>query len=329
MPAISEARQVGKREDLSDMLVVASAKDTPVTSMMAKGTKPTNALFGWPVDNQAKPDTDGVADGDPASDFDDLSARAILQGRVQKFRSNPAVSELAEEVSTPAGVASEFARAKAKSLEKVKFSIEARFCSDGDSSKVGTTNQTRGLGSWISNSAQSDLPVDENYRTPTASIYSSGLSSLLESNLLSVMQSIYEQTGRKGNWDCPFGTALKALVSTFSVHDPNVSSTTVIRRFNSTQGEDYKLETKVDIIQGDFGTLRLFPTLFNGWNNTTKAPDSKRGYVLDMADLKMRANKAPGFKPLPDDDSGPRGVVSAIVALMVGNPLKHGKIAAT
>ncbi|NBW11381.1 MAG: hypothetical protein EBR82_25445 [Caulobacteraceae bacterium] len=319
---------MGKREDLGDMLVVADAKDTPVTSMIAKGTKPTNALFGWPVDDEAKPDTDGVADGDPASDFDDLSNRAILQGRIQKFRSNPAVSELAEDVSTPAGIASEFARAKAKSITKVKRSIEARFCSDGDSGKVGTTNTTRGLGKWLQSTAQSDLPVDAAYRTPAGAIYSSTLAGLLESDLLAIMQNIFNNTGKKGSWDCPFGTALKALVSTFSVHDPNVSNTTIVRRFNAPQS-DYELDTKVDIINGDFGTLRLFPTLFNGWNNTTKAPDSKRGYILDMSDLKMRVNKAPGFKPLPDDDSGPRGVVSAIVALQVGNPLKHGAVKAT
>jgi hypothetical protein len=43
----------------------------------------------------------------------------------------------------------------------------------------------------------------------------------------------------------------------------------------------------------------------------------------------MRANKLPGFKPLPDDDSGPRGVITAIIALQVGTPQRHGKIAAS
>ena len=66
--------------------------------------------------------------------------------------------------------------------------------------------------------------------------------------------------------------------------------------------------------KGDFGTARLHPSLWLGWNNTTKQPNTKRGYGLNIKDLAMRANKLPGFKPLPDDDSGPRGVISAIIA---------------
>lgn len=326
MPAISEINQVAKREDLSDMLSVADAKDTPVVSMLPKGTKPTNTLFDWVVDDEADPDIDPVADGDPATSFDDLSNRERLQGRVQKFRSNPAVSEMAEDVSTPAGIESEFKRAKAKSLTKVKRSMEARFCSDEDSSLSGAAHGTRGFGSWISSSAQSDLPVPADYRTPSGSIYSSALTSLLESHLLGIMQSIYEQTGQKEDYDCPVGPSLKSRISTFTVHEPDVASTLAVRRFNAKL-DDYTLETRVDIIKGDFGTLRLHPSLFLGWSSGS--PNLKRGYILRLPKCRVRTNKAPGFKPLPDDDSGPRGVVSAITALQVNNPLEHGKIAAS
>jgi len=326
MPALSEINQIGKREDLSDILVVADAKNTPVTSMMKKGKKPVKTIFDWPVGSVPNPDTASVPDGAPVTSTEDLSgSRALLHNRVHKLRRAFGVSEFAEDVADPAGVQSEFKHNKANALLAVKRGIEAVFCGDQDSSLSGTTHTCRGLGSWISSSAQTDNPVPAAYRTPAGSIKSVALTSLLESDILALMQSIYEQTGQMGDWDGIFGTALKATVSSWTIHDPNVSNKTVVRTFQ-TQLKDNTLSGTIDIIKGDFGTIREHPTLWNAYNNSTKAADTKRGYVLDMDDLMMRVNKAPGFKPLPDDDSGPRGLISAIVSDQMGSPLKHGKI---
>lgn len=324
MPQINTVAQVGNREDLSDFLVVADAKNTPVTSMMKKGKKPTNVLFSWPVAGIPNADTASIPDGQPVGALSDNSGnRALLSGRVSLLRDAFGVTTLAEDVTTPAGVKSEFKHAKANAIIKLKRSIEAVFCGDQESSQVGTTYTTRGLGKWISNDAQTDLPVQASYRTPAASIVTNSTATLLEGQLLGLMQSIYSQTGKKGKWTCPFGIALKARVSTFTTHDPGVASTTVVRRFN---GEQAVLNQGVDIVRGDFGEMDLFPTLWNGFNNTTKAADSNRGYVLEMDDVEMRANELPHFKPLPDDGSGERGYVRAVVALQMGNPLNHGKV---
>lgn len=328
MPATSEVNQVGKREDLSDLLVVADAKNTPVTSMMKKGKKPTKTIFDWPVGQIPDPDTDSVPDGLPVTSIEGTDDnRALLHGRVHKVRRTVGVSEMAEDVSTPAGIESEFKQAKAVKLIAVKRAIEAVFCGDQDSSLSGTTHTTRGLGSWINNSAQTDLPVPADYRTPTGSIYSGTIANLDEDDVLALMQSIYEQTGEMGDWDCPVGTTLKTRLSTFTLYQPDVASNTRVRTFFATLAK--VLQSGVDIIKGDFGTMRLFPTLWNAFNNTTKVADAKRGYILKSDDLQMRANKLPGFKQLADDDSGPRGVISAIIAQQLGNPLQHGAIKAT
>lgn len=327
MPALNETQQVGRREDLSDVLVVADAKNTPFTSMARKGKKPVKTIFDWPVGQVPAPDTDSVPDGQPVNGVEDLSGnRALLHNRVHKLRRVVGCSEFAEDVNDPAGIASEFANAKANALLAVKRAMEAVFCGDQDCSLSGTTHTTRGLGSWITNSAQTDQPVPSSYRTPAASINSNALTSLTEDDLRAIMQSIYSQTGQMGDWDGLVGVDLKTLVSTFTIHDPNVASKTQVRMFN-TQLKDNTLHAVIDVIKGDFGQIRLHPTLWNAWNNTTKVANTKRGYVLDMDDVAVRANKLPGFKPLPDDDSGPRGVVSAIIASQLGNPLKHGKLA--
>lgn len=329
MPATSEITQVGKREDLSDQLVVADAKNTPVTSMMPKGKKPAKTIFDWVHASIPDPDTNSVPDGQPVDSVEDLSGnRALLHGRVHKLRRVVGVSEMAEDVSTPAGIQSEFSNSKANALMAVKRGVEAVFCGDQDSSLVGTTHTCRGLGSWINSTAQTDLPVPNIYLTPANSIYSGNLTDLTEDDIRSIMQSIYEKTGQMLSLDGVVGTDLKSTISKMTIHDPNVTTTNAVVRTFFTQLKDDTLYSSVDIVKGDFGEIRLMPTLWNAYNNTTKAANTKRGYFLKMSGLKMRANKLPGFKPLQDDDSGPRGVVSAIISMQLDSPLVHGAVKA-
>lgn len=329
MPQLNDATQVGKREDLSDTMIVADAKNTPLTSMMPKGKKPANVLYSWPHTKIPDPDTTPIPDGKPVDNVEDLSGqRALLQGRVQKLRRVIGVSEFAEDINTPAGIAGEYANSKANGIIAVKRAIEAVFASDQDSSLVGTTHSTRGLGKWIQSTAQSDLPVDANFRTPAGNIVAPVLTALTEDDIRGVMESIYQQTGEMLDHDLLAGTNLKKTISTMTVYTPNVSGKTVVRTFFADL-PDNTLNERIDVIQGDFGTLRISPTLWNGYNNTTKLPDHKRGYILKMSGIKMRANKLPGHKPLPEDDSGPKGVISCIISMQVDSPLVHGKIAAT
>jgi hypothetical protein len=244
---------------------------------------------------------------------------------VQKVRRVIGVSEMAEDVNTPAGVESEYAHSKANGLLAVKRAIEAVFAGDQDSMQVGTTNQCRGLGAWISATAQADLPVPARFRTPATSIFTGLISAMTEDDIRALMKSIYQQTGEMLDHDGIVGTDVKEAISKMTLYTPNVAGKTVVRTFFAKL-EDNTLMQKVDIIQGDFGTVRLIPTLWNNWNNVTKLPDHKRGYILKTSGIRMRANKLPGHKPLPEDDSGPKGVISAIVSQQVDSPLVHGKI---
>jgi len=83
---------------------------------------------------------------------------------------------------------------------------------------------------------------------------------------------------------------------------------------------------KIDVIIGDFGTIRLHLDNFLGYsgNTRTAAVGNGRMYILKMSDLQLRFARTPGFKELPDGGGGPRGIVDAICGLLVGNPLCHG-----
>jgi hypothetical protein len=339
MAATLITSQTGIRQDLSDLIAVVDAKTCPVISMAKKGAEPINPLTQWQADafNAATVPAGVLSNTDvSSSDFVDNAAnRVLLSARIQKFREVPSVDDLAQHVSEVAGIGKkkEMARAVSKSLEQMKRSMEAAFCSDqeGVEQSGSTPYKTRGLGKWIQNGAQSDLPVNSAYRTPTASINTTATASLTENNIQDMLQSLYEQTGKAQTYSLVCGPALKRQFTSFTrtqFASTNVAS--AIRVLN--QKDSSKIVSSVDIFEGDFGTLELIPSLFLAKDATgagAAAVQNGRGYVLDMDMVELRYNRKPRFQELEDRGGGPRGIVDAICALCVKSPLALGKFAPT
>ena len=338
MAATLITSQTGIRQDLSDLIAVVDAKTCPVISMAKKGAEPINPLTQWQADafNAATVPAGVLSNTDvSSSDFVDNAAnRVLLSARIQKFREVPSVDDLAQHVSEVAGIGKkkEMARAVSKSLEQMKRSMEAAFCSDqeGVEQSGATPYKTRGLGKWIQNGAQSDLPVNSAYRTPTASINTTATASLTENNIQDMLQSLYEQTGKSQTYSLVCGPALKRQFTSFTrtqFASTNVAS--AIRVLN--QKDSSKIVSSVDIFEGDFGTLELIPSLFLAKDATVNAAavQNGRGYVLDMDMVELRYNRKPRFQELEDRGGGPRGIVDAICALCVKSPLALGKFAPT
>jgi hypothetical protein len=338
MAATLITSQTGIRQDLSDLIAVVDAKTCPVISMAKKGAEPINPLTQWQADafNAATVPAGVLSNTDvSSSDFVDNAAnRVLLSARIQKFREVPSVDDLAQHVSEVAGIGKkkEMARAVSKSLEQMKRSMEAAFCSDqeGVEQSGATPYKTRGLGKWIQNGAQSDLPVNSAYRTPTASINTTVTASLTENNIQDMLQSLYEQTGKSQTYSLVCGPALKRQFTSFTrtqFASTNVAS--AIRVLN--QKDSSKIVSSVDIFEGDFGTLELIPSLFLAKDATVNAAavQNGRGYVLDMDMVELRYNRKPRFQELEDRGGGPRGIVDAICALCVKSPLALGKFAPT
>lgn len=339
MAATLITSQTGIRQDLSDLIAVVDAKTCPVVSMAKKGAEPINPLTQWQADAYAATTVPaGVLSNSDisSSDYVDNAAnRVLLSARIQKFREVPSVDDLAQHVSEVAGVGKrrEMARAVTKSLEQLKRSMEAAFCSDQESVEQSgvTPYKTRGLGKWIQNGAQTDLPVNATYRTPTASINATATASLTEADVQNLLQSIYEQTGKSATYSLVCGPTLKRQFTSFTrtqFASTNVAS--AIRVLN--QKDENKIVSTVDIFEGDFGTLELIPSLFlaadaTGANAT--AIKNGRGYVLDMDMVELRYNRKPRYQELEDRGGGPRGIVDSICALCVKSPLALGKFAPT
>ena len=311
MAATLITNQVGIRQDLSDLIAVVDAKTCPVVSTAKKGSEPINPLTQWQADAFA---TTGVPSGVlsntdiSSSDFIDNAAnRAILSARVQKFREVPSVDDMAQNISEVAGIGKkrEMAKAVTKSLEQIKRSMEAAFCSDQESQEQSGASPylTRGLGKWIQNGAQTDLPVAAAYRTPTASVNTTATASLTEANVQDVLQSIYEQTGKVSTYSLICGPNLKRAFTGFTrtqFASTNVAS--AIRTLNQ-DAEAKKITSTVDIFEGDFGTLELIPSLFLAKNASTSRAGVRSPLQLIMrgASSANSSNPASGptFRPRP------------------------------
>jgi hypothetical protein len=323
----------GLREDLADVISVIDQKNTPVTSRIKAGSDLTNgSVFSWQADSYNDPSFDGVLTNADVTTFDDPAKnRVLLSGRAQKFRRSIKVDDFAQNVDNIAGVGKkkEMARGVSRALIELKRDMESAFCSSNDSQEQSGTNpyKTRGLGSWISSSAQTDLPVPASFRTPSASINTTATSSLTESDVAAVLQSVYEQTGTIDTMDLVTGPNLKKRFSEFTRYSSGSNTALSTRQYTASLNDRTVIST-VDTYIGDFGTINLVPTLFNA-KDAAAAVQSARGYLLNMDMLEVRYGRRPRFQELEDQGGGPRGLVDAIAALVCWNPKGLGKFAAT
>jgi len=323
----------GLREDLADVISVIDQKNTPVTSRIKAGSDLTNgSVFSWQADSYNDPSFDGVLTNADVTTFDDPAKnRVLLSGRAQKFRRSIKVDDFAQNVDNIAGVGKkkEMARGVSRALIELKRDMESAFCSSNDSQEQSGTNpyKTRGLGSWISSSAQTDLPVPASFRTPSASINTTATSSLTESDVAAVLQSVYEQTGTIDTMDLVTGPNLKKRFSEFTRYSSGSNTALSTRQYTASLNDRTVIST-VDTYIGDFGTINLVPTLFNA-KDAAAAVQSARGYLLNMDMLEIRYGRRPRFQELEDQGGGPRGLIDAIAALVCWNPKGLGEFAAT
>lgn len=329
MAGLTEPNQIGKREDLSDLISNVDRRATPVFSMIKKGQPLKNSLFDFQADAYNDPTLDGVVDGEDVSSFENKAENRVrLQARVQKVRKPWKVSDFSENLSDVAGLRSEKAESILKCLVEAKRSMEAIICSDQESQADNGTvpYKTRGLGKWISNSAQTDLPVPAAFRTPSASINTTAMGSLVESDIQNVLASIWAETGEVRRYIMPVGSTLKRKFTDFTNVTPLAASQASVRTYNQADAKEGKIYAAVDMFIGDFGELELIPSPFLFWGSGHEA---RRGFILDTTRMQLRTLRMPGSKELADEGGGPRGYVDSVFALQVDNPLGFGAFAAT
>jgi hypothetical protein len=326
---LERSQGAGKRESLADMLSLVDAHDTIVSSSAKKGSKPGNTLMSHVCDSYSAAVVTGTVDGTDvgASDYQDASAnRGLLQNYVQVFRRSVRVSTLAQEISNIAGIGSggELANSIAKKLVELKRDIEKSILSANDAQADDGSDAylTKGLATWISTAGGAVLQVPSGFRTPTGSIETTATTAnITDVTVQNVLSSIFGETGSTKNYLMPVGRTLRRaftdrLTGTRSVTDAsNQIAATQVRTFSPQKGKTVTMS--VDTFDGDFGIIALA--------NSNHLPAATDGYVLSMSGIELRYGSLPQITTLPNAGGGEARMIQAIAALIVHNPLAHGK----
>ena len=345
-----KTNKMGQREELADLISLVDAKDTPLTSMAKKGSKPNNTYFRWQVDRLPSPKVSPVVDGtdvDPSVEGNvenyvqdgAVQYRKELGAYIQIFRRAVRVSALTEDINEVAGVNSELANNVAKAIKLLKRDQEVTFGgSQGAQADNGTVGyQTRGLHKWLAkrtatvgsgaDNQDGTETIPSEFRTPDTSHATGSVSALTETSIQNVLTSMYKETGTFRDLDALVGPALKRAFTNLVFSTPSSGSAetrTAVRTLNRDATSSSYISS-VDVFVGDFGKLRLHPSHWLKWNDSTKTADDNVGYVIpfDMVEVRYGGNVA-GVRSLTNNGGGEARLVEAVAGLVVHNPLAFG-----
>ena len=322
----STGSAIGNREDLSNELTLLAPEETPILSLAGKGTA-KSTFSEWTADKLSAPQTTGISEGTDVNSFSDKFAdRARLGNYVQIFRRDFLVSNLQEAVTSvgPANVA----QAEAKSMRELKRDVEARICSNSDMTAEdgsGTPYAFRGLGSWLSSTAQGVNPVPAAYRTPAGSILTTGgTTPTSETAFNDLIASIFSVNGEANALTLVANVALRKTISNFTRSNSLTPSEAI---YNVQQNADSKKVThSVQLYDSDFGVVKVIngnpdcmSTAIGGFANL--------GYLLNPSFLQFNTLIPMGATRLENQGGGERGFVDMTGTLVVKHPGAHGKLA--
>jgi len=316
---------VSNREDLTDVLTILAPEETPIlSSANKKGASATKVE--WTVDSLSAPSTAGIREGLDVTTFtDQFAGRARLGNRIQKFRRDYMVSDLQEAVDSvgPAKIA----QAEAKAIRELKRDIEASLASDNTQTTedgAGVVNRLGGLGDWIQNAAGSGN-VPAAFQTPATSIADVTDANFAESELNSLISSIFKVTGTSNNLMLVADTALRQDISDFA-RIGGVSGDSV--RAVNYNGESGTIKLSVDLYQSDHGIVSVVnanPDCMPVQAGTA----GMAGYLVNPEYYGVHELIPMGSSRLPNLGGGDRGFVDCALTLGVYHPGAHGKIVST
>lgn len=331
-----ERNAVAKPRDMAWEFTNADRKKTPFSSSLSKGPKPTNMLMEYPAENFATPVLGGVVDeADAGTAVNTRDNDRMIQVRGQIWEKVGHVSDLAQTVLQTAGVLpkQQLAKAIAKKMVELKRNVELTYLSDQDSQPETGANPylTRGMGSWISSTAQGDLPVDALYRTPAGSISTAALAAYTDDTIVDVFQSMHTQHGDSAaEFDVIAGSLWKKTVGRLTVYNTSEAGKDSVRQYTQEQKDTTLRLGKVDVLETPFGTgvIRLNNFINTGGDHTTTASKSLAYAVLPEM-VEERVVKEIYVKNLGATGRGDKFLVARTAALAVKNPLALGKFAPT
>ena len=235
------------------------------------------------------------------------------------------VSDMQEAVDSvgPAKIA----QAEAKAIRELKRDIEATIAGTQDSATengAGVANALRGLGDWLDSAGPADVPAA--FRTPADSIYTTteaNASPFSESDLNSIISSIFRVTGSASNLMLVADTGLRQVIADFA--RVSAGATENIRSVNY-DGNSGSIKLSVDLYESDHGVVSIVnqnPDCAPSFGGNTATGS---GYIVNPEYYGIHELIPMGSTRLPNLGGGERGFVDCALTLGVYHPGAHGVI---
>jgi hypothetical protein len=305
----------GNREDLQDKIYMVSPEKTPVVSAIGRYTA-KNTLHEWQRDSLASPNKDNaVIEGDDRTGTS-LTATQRVGNYTQLFDAVAVVTSTQEKINK-AGRSSEMRYQISKKMTELKRDLEAAITSNnaavaGDSS---TARKLGGLGVLLytnTSHGSGGSTTSHTSGAPTAAPTAGTARTFAESQVKTVMQSIYTNSG-----DMP------SLVSLTPSHKATFSgfSGIAVNRFNVKKGEQGVIVGGADIYMSDFGELTIVP------NYVQASANPNNVFILNPDYAGVAYLQSYKSEPLAKTGHTEKELCSVECTLVVTSEKAHGKIA--
>ena len=305
-------------EDIHDKIYMVSPEATPVVSA-GRRFKATQKNHEWLRDTLAAPsNTNAVIEGDERAGTAITAATRV--GNYTQLMDKVAIVSTTQEKSKSIGRSSEMKYQVAKMMTELKRDVEARLVSNlaavaGNSS---TARQTAGLGTMIytnrshgTGSPNGSTTAPTGFHT-TAPVACGTLRAFAETQIQSVMQSIYTNSGRMPTF-ISLTPAHKDKFSTFA----GIASS----RFNVKGKEQATIIGGADVYVSSFGALTVVPNYVQATSNTATA------FILHGDAYGVAYLQNFGSVPLAKTGHMTRELVSVEAACVLTDDAAVGKIA--
>ena len=328
----------GSREDLSDQLKRVSPEQTPVFSTLSQSRSPKALLSEWMVDSLGEPvfDTPPVDGADLAFNggfADEISTRVRMGNRIQQVQRAFAVSRLAEKIDVAGPQSNLYGASAAKALLLLKTDIESAICSS-QLPQTGTDSvgdKLGGLKHWTDPDATTgvfDTSAKQDFRSVSGSRFNlQSAGSMAESDLRTLVQSVYEAGGKSVGYTLFAGPAVVNEVTDYSRASGAVTATGAA--FNVDSG-DATLRLSVTSWLSDYGRIDIVPTLFAGRSSgvAINADVRNSGLLIPKDDsVSLKTMEGVTTIELPDvGGGGRRGFAEWMGTLCVLNARALGSI---
>lgn len=331
MPAVVQPGITGTKQDIADYVMLYRAEDWPFLGAAKKEGPPKQEIHQYQDGERLKVDKRGVRDGTDVGEFTRNEDRTIIETNAHWMRANYAVGKKAQTFTEVAGRKNLRANEVEAAISMLKTGIAEVLLDNVDQRDEGANgSETRGMGSWMSATAQATRPVPAGSRPVAGQLFSgAALSTLKESHFKNILAELWKITRRKKRYMGWCGIGLKGHVSDWSTHFPDKTSHATVRSFDQ-KAEAKRFAAIINILEFDGGTveLHLEPNLLKSRDGGVEmsAEGNRSAFVMDMDDgYSIKWAQKPEHMALPDQGGGPRGCVDAIFAAKCF-PKLHGAI---